>query len=119
MNDKSGLGVSAVIGVILMIAITVAIAGTVYVYVSGFHTVRVNVDSDDNVIIMGNVTKIKKFYNNNLVSFRVWFDYNISYCINGNFDWKLGRFYELYLVRDSSDYCYDIHSCAFVVGELE
>jgi flagellin-like protein len=31
MNNK---GVSAVIGVILMVAITVAIAGTVYVYVS-------------------------------------------------------------------------------------
>ena len=34
MNRKR-LGVSAVIGVILMVAITVAIAATVYVYVSG------------------------------------------------------------------------------------
>jgi hypothetical protein len=34
MKNKKGLGVSAVIGVILMVAITVAIAGTVYIYVT-------------------------------------------------------------------------------------
>lgn len=33
---KNDASVSAVIGVILMVAITVAIAGTVYVYVSGY-----------------------------------------------------------------------------------
>ena len=35
MKDKNDQAVSAVIGVILMVAITVAIAATVYVYVSG------------------------------------------------------------------------------------
>lgn len=51
-------GVSAVIGVILMVAITVAIAATVYVYVSGMiggpgqqtPTVQFVVDSGDNTL---------------------------------------------------------------------
>lgn len=47
MNKK---GVSAVIGVILMVAITVAIAGTVYVYVSDI------LYDNEEINISGNIT---------------------------------------------------------------
>ena len=47
MNKK---GVSVVIGVILMIAITVAISSTVYVYVSGM------IQHDSEILEEGNIT---------------------------------------------------------------
>ena len=44
LDNNGRLGVSAVIGVIMMVAITVAIAATVYVYVSGINEERAGPD---------------------------------------------------------------------------
>lgn len=53
-GDKAG--VSAVIGVILMVAITVAIAATVYVYVSGM----IGDDSEPRLYIEGTVMSVEE-----------------------------------------------------------
>ena len=59
MNNK---GVSAVVGVILMVAITVGIACTVYVYVND---VLIDVENEQLEYISGNLTNIQHLNENN------------------------------------------------------
>ena len=92
MNNK---GVSAVIGIILMVVITVAIALTVYVYVDSL----LREPEIERVYISGNVTKIEKIYSGD-VDYRITFDYNNTYLIgNADMDWVLGKHYNMTIWR--------------------
>ena len=94
MNKKA---VSAVIGVILMVAITVAIAATVYVYVKG------NIGNRApywDVKVSGNVTKVVEYYyNENNIVYNITLDYNNSFFTieNQKIDWVLGQWYTIML----------------------
>ena len=85
MNNK---GVSAVIGVILMIAITVAIASTVYVYVSGM------IEYDEIEITEGNITH--KWKGNYLSQVIYYFE------IDSNIDVEVEK--EIYFSYQIGDY---------------
>ena len=93
MDNK---GVGAVIGIILMFAITVAIAGTVYIYIDGV----LKEPKTENIFVYGNVTKIEKIYGDGGIDYRITFDYNNTYLIgNENFDWEIGQYYNMSLWR--------------------
>jgi ABC-type maltose transport system permease subunit len=80
INKKNKTGVSAVLGVILMVAITVAIAATVYYYVSTI----VN-SSDNNTVICGKIKYIPVNEN--------WKHYGVVQIDNNSF-------YSLYTMND-------------------
>lgn len=90
--------VPAVIGVILMVAITVAIVATVYVYVAGV----VSEDYGEIYLdVAGNTTMITMQLNYGDVDYVVTFDYNHTYRIeDDDFDWELGKFYNMTLYTD-------------------
>jgi flagellin-like protein len=95
MKMKNKNAVSAVIGVILMVAITVAIAATVYVYVASIYD-----GGEERIEVSGNVTKIVEVFDRGDVDFTITFDYNDTYIIvDDNFDWVLGQWYKLDLVE--------------------
>lgn len=111
MNNK---GVSEVIGVILMVAITVTIACVVYIFVSG------NITTDNEYLqVSGNVTKIVEIYSNGDIDYNVTFDYVDSYLINDDdFDWMLGKHYTITLYTHD---CFDgwfIYSYVLNIEEL-
>ena len=89
MNNK---GVSAVIGVILMVAITVSIASTVYFYVSGI--IEPNDYQERRYSIEGQLENITLL--NNKDKFRVVIN-NMSYdlFIPHIFDFEIGKSYRL------------------------
>jgi len=92
MNNK---GAPPVIGVILMVALTTAIASTVYVYV----TSSLEEPETQHIYISGNVTKIEKIYSGN-IDYRVTFDYNDTYLIgNDDIDWEIGKHYNMTIWR--------------------
>ena len=113
MNNK---GISAVVGVILMVAITVAIATTVYVYVSD-----VAVDHKNTIEINEVLTNISIEYK--------YTDYKrLEYCHltfgndtyrlqNNDFKWIVGNTYNIKLdYNDYYDY-YTLKSYQVVVNE--
>ena len=86
MDNK---GVSASIGMILMIAITVAIAAIVYIYVDSIYVDSILKEpKTEHIFISGNVTKIEKIYSGD-IDYRITFDYNNTYLIgNDDIDWE-------------------------------
>ena len=111
MNNKAA---SEVIGVILMIAITIAIAATVYVYVSA----KMSESNIEHRSVSGNVTKIVTIYSNVDIDYNITFDYNNSFYINDDpFEWKLGEYYSLELYRYYDEW--HIDSIIITTEELE
>ena len=117
MNKK---GVSVVIGVILMVAITVAIASTVYVYVSGMIG---NYDGDS-FDVEGNLTRVEKIsIERGKIYYNITFDYNESYIIlqelNENI-WETGLYYYINLTpywNHNNEYL--LKSFTIILGEME
>lgn len=84
------LCVSAIIGVILMVAITVAIACVVYIYVD-------NIMQEDNIIhIEGNITNKYVFLtiHNEIYHYFVINNYEIFVNINIYYEYNIGDFYK-------------------------
>jgi len=90
--------VSEVIGVILMVAITVAIAATVYLYVGGFFEGGLSTynPNDIDVVISGNITE--KFRTGQTGYLYYYFVLDNSFDINVNetiyYSFNVGDFYE-------------------------
>jgi flagellin-like protein len=94
MNNKS---VSAVIGIILLVAITVAIASTVYVYVSHVYDTHVY-DTENNIIkqnISGNITE-KFRTNTDTLYYYFVIDNSFDVSINESnfYKYNVGDYYE-------------------------
>ena len=117
MNNK---GVSVIIGVILMVAVTVAIASTVYFYVSGM----IGNYDDDSFDVEGNLTRVEKIVEDNgRVYYNLTFDFNESYIIlqelNKNI-WETGLYYYINLTpywNHNNEYL--LNSYIVILGEME
>ena len=83
VNNDAGVG--AVLGVVLMVAITVAIAGTVYYLVSDYEFYRKNIDYN---IFIGKFESVKPF--------NMGYTYNFFYVIIGNHSLYLTEFEQEY-----------------------
>ena len=87
MDNK---GVSAVIGIILMVAMTVAIAATVYVYVvsDGF---------DDIEQTSGNITEKFREGNQHVLTYHFVIDDSFDICVDEKifYSYDVGDFYEV------------------------
>jgi len=102
MKKIRNKGVSAVIGVILMVAITVAIAGTVYFYVTTLLVKDDLLEYDVHKNIEGNLTEITYSYANNDIDYFLTFDNNKTYFIYDNFGWELENYYSLTIYTNSN-----------------
>jgi len=117
MNKK---GVSAVMGVILMVAITVAIAATVYLYISGFFGGGITPYEEKIVYVRGNVTRIEKIINYWDTDYNITFDYNNTYRISNNENiWEIGNYYELTLSYNKYGNDYDITEYVILIDEIK
>jgi len=101
MRKIRNKGVSAVIGVILMVALTVAIAGTVYFYVTEILP-KYEKEYDVHKNIEGNLTEITYSYANNDIDYFLTFDSNKTYFIYDNFGWELENYYSLTIYTNSN-----------------
>ena len=90
MKDKNDQAVSAVIGVVLMVAITVAISATVYFYAGGIMETSSTVKSTVNIqFLKDNADDFKLTVSNSYPPDIKWSDLNIS-ASDGNGIWNAG-----------------------------
>jgi flagellin-like protein len=84
------LSVSSVVGVILMVAITFAIAGTVYFYVSN------EMYEDNTIHIEGNITAKYVFCDNSnhIIHYFVIHNYEIYVSMGTYYEYNIGDFYK-------------------------